>query len=454
MFVINEDKSIYLTRGDVAFFSVSVKSDTGEVRKFQPGEVVRFKVYGKKNCENVVLQKDFGIEEETEKATIYLEEKDTKIGDVISKPTTYWYEVELNPYTNPQTIIGYDDDGAKVFMLYPEGNEAEDNDPITPEDIPVVDAELSLTSTRPVQNQAIARAIATIKQDVNTEVSQKLSQELARVDALIRGASGGIGREEYELVIPFDADGNQIDGIMGKVTSNGINAILELTLENITIPFYNNLVLTNELPNRLNPLGSGLQTHIFALDEKYPNVYVVFSGSTILISNETDNEVNITSPEEFSISYSLANPYITEISDARFGTDGESYDTLGNALRGEINKVLAKLDDGHSSTTSIRMDIGTARVTSNGINAVMELTLNGLEIPEWSNIIICSNFPLDLYPLGIGQPTFTLDKKYPNIDVIFNGAEIIISNRTDERVVVEYGERFNIQYALEKPHII
>lgn len=171
MFVINEDKSIYLTRGDVAFFSVQAKTESGEAYKFQPGDVVRFKVFEKKNCKNVALSKDFGIEAETEEVEIFLEEKDTKIGEIISKPVTYWYEVELNPYTEPQTIVGYDEDGAKIFMLYPEGNEAEDDEPITPEDIPVVDEELDLTSTRPVQNQAIARAILKIEEEGMAQIA-------------------------------------------------------------------------------------------------------------------------------------------------------------------------------------------------------------------------------------------------------------------------------------------
>ena len=171
MFIINEDKSIYITRGDVAFFSIEAKTDTGEKFKFQPGDVVRFKVCEKKACENVVLSKDFGIETEAEEVSIYLEEKDTKFGSVISKPKDYWYEVELNPYTDPQTIIGYDEDGAKIFKLFPEGNEKEDEEPITPEDIPVVDSELDLTSTRPVQNQAIARAFLKVNEDIDARMS-------------------------------------------------------------------------------------------------------------------------------------------------------------------------------------------------------------------------------------------------------------------------------------------
>jgi hypothetical protein len=123
MFTLNDDKSIYATRGDIVFFSVSA-ADDGEPYKFQAGAVVRFKVYGKKDAENVVLQKDFPVVEETEKVEIFLSEEDTKIGEVISKPKDYWYEIELNPGNDPQTIIGYDEGGAKVFKLFPEGGDS------------------------------------------------------------------------------------------------------------------------------------------------------------------------------------------------------------------------------------------------------------------------------------------------------------------------------------------
>ena len=161
MFVINEDNSIYVTRGDVVFFSVTAEED-GKNHKFSPGDVVRIKVYGKKDAENVVLQKDFAIFTATESVDIYLSEEDTKFGEVISKPTDYWYEIELNPGDNPQTLIGYDEDGAKIFKLFPEGDDIPPYQP-DPEDIPVVDAELDPTSDRPVQNSVIARELLEIK---------------------------------------------------------------------------------------------------------------------------------------------------------------------------------------------------------------------------------------------------------------------------------------------------
>lgn len=157
MFQLNEDLSIYATRGDIVFFSVSAESN-GLSYRFQPGDVVRIKIYGKKDATLVALEKDFPVTESTNAVEIFLGKEDTKIGEVISKPKDYWYEIELNPNSHPQTIIGYDEDGAKVFKLFPEGKDLVDPE-ITPEDIPVVDAELDPTSTRPVQNQAVAREL-------------------------------------------------------------------------------------------------------------------------------------------------------------------------------------------------------------------------------------------------------------------------------------------------------
>ena len=223
MFSINDDLSIYVTRGDSLYFTVTAQDD-GKAYMFQAGDVVRLKVFGKKDAENVVLQKDFPVLSATEKVEIYLTEEETRIGGVISKPTDYWYEVELNPWDNPQTIIGYDEDGAKIFKLFPEGNELPDYVP-DPEDIPVVDKALNLTSTRPVQNQAIARAVAKLDAATkdnkaahaelasevaanNASVEQEIAVERARVDNLLSGATA----DDAEVVdIRVGADGITYD---------------------------------------------------------------------------------------------------------------------------------------------------------------------------------------------------------------------------------------------------
>lgn len=120
MFVISDDLTIHITRGDAAVLSVTADIG-GTGYEFKVGDVVRFKVFAKKNCEDVALIKDVKVTAATTAVEIAFTKKDTTIGEFISKPTDYWYEVELNPDTKPQTIIGYDENGAKVFKLYPEG---------------------------------------------------------------------------------------------------------------------------------------------------------------------------------------------------------------------------------------------------------------------------------------------------------------------------------------------
>ena len=121
MFVINDDKSIYATRGDIVFLSVSA-TDNGEKYIFKPGDVVKINVFGKKNTKDVVLEDAITVAAETEEVEIFLNGKQTKFGEPISKPKDYWYEIVLNPETNPQTIVGYDEEGPKIFRIYPEGN--------------------------------------------------------------------------------------------------------------------------------------------------------------------------------------------------------------------------------------------------------------------------------------------------------------------------------------------
>ena len=122
MFKINDDRSIFITRGDAARFSIGISvGDGGDQYVFQPGDVGRFNVFEKKGCDCVVLRKDVVVEEEVDFVSIALTGEDTRIGEIIHKPREYWYEVELNPDTDPQTVIGYDEKGAKIFRLFPEG---------------------------------------------------------------------------------------------------------------------------------------------------------------------------------------------------------------------------------------------------------------------------------------------------------------------------------------------
>jgi hypothetical protein len=121
MFVVNDDLTIHCTRGDAGSFSVSAVFN-GAPFTFRVGDVIRLTVCEKKNYSSVMLQKDVKVTEETEHVALHLDTDDTKFRDVINKATEYWYTIELNPDTHCQTIIGHNQDGARIFMLYPEAD--------------------------------------------------------------------------------------------------------------------------------------------------------------------------------------------------------------------------------------------------------------------------------------------------------------------------------------------
>lgn len=118
-----DNTDIHMTRGDTGVISLFAEDVEGHDYLFSENDVIVLRVFEKKNHANVVIEKKVTVEKPTTYVDILLTSEDTKIGDLIDKPTVYWYEIELNPETSPITIIGYDEDGAKEFTLYPEGGD-------------------------------------------------------------------------------------------------------------------------------------------------------------------------------------------------------------------------------------------------------------------------------------------------------------------------------------------
>ena len=126
MFVVNPDKTIFVTRGDAGTIVFGSKVASEDSFTFESGDTIRFKVFRKNQHDAVVIQKDVVIDTATTQTTIELTSSDTKIGGIINKPVDYWYEIEINPDTEVAlTIIGYDADGPKIFRLFPEGGDLE-----------------------------------------------------------------------------------------------------------------------------------------------------------------------------------------------------------------------------------------------------------------------------------------------------------------------------------------
>ena len=85
MFKIDSDKNIEVTRGDNLTIKLTNKSG-----KFAIGDKIKFSIVEKKNYKNVLLQKDFEVEENNNSVYLILTSDDTRIGDVISKQQEFW----------------------------------------------------------------------------------------------------------------------------------------------------------------------------------------------------------------------------------------------------------------------------------------------------------------------------------------------------------------------------
>jgi len=126
MFKIDDDNSIHITRGDTANIEVSARTSTGDYT-FAVGDVVRLQVMKQKDCLDIEFSKTVTVSTAGTAVSMLITSNDTRnITPVINRPQNFWYEIELNPETNPQTIIGYDDDGPKLFVVYPEGGDTDD----------------------------------------------------------------------------------------------------------------------------------------------------------------------------------------------------------------------------------------------------------------------------------------------------------------------------------------
>lgn len=72
MFIINQDQSIYITRGDVANIVVSATLQDGSLYTFTPNDIIRFRVFNKNGCDIVHIQKDVMVTDESTEVTIGL----------------------------------------------------------------------------------------------------------------------------------------------------------------------------------------------------------------------------------------------------------------------------------------------------------------------------------------------------------------------------------------------
>lgn len=88
---------------------------------FEVGDTVKFSIMKRGDCSDVILQKIFTVEEESNTFCITLTSDETRIGPAFKTGhRTYWYEIERNESI---TLMGYNHRGPKELILYPEAGQ-------------------------------------------------------------------------------------------------------------------------------------------------------------------------------------------------------------------------------------------------------------------------------------------------------------------------------------------
>lgn len=121
---VNDNYKIHLTRGDRGSILVTAKDESDNTDyQFEVGDKLSFVVVRENDyaSEDPVLRKDVIVTSNTTEVEIPLLAEDTKIEDPINKKTKYWYNIVLN---DDVTILGSDENGEKILMLYPEAGES------------------------------------------------------------------------------------------------------------------------------------------------------------------------------------------------------------------------------------------------------------------------------------------------------------------------------------------
>lgn len=116
MFLIDQEtKQISCNKRNAFSFFFTLENEA----LFKANDFIEFKVYRKKEMDKEpLIYKTLTITEPTDTIEITLTTDDTDMKDVENKPIEYWYEIELN---NDNTLIGYDENGPKIFQVYPKG---------------------------------------------------------------------------------------------------------------------------------------------------------------------------------------------------------------------------------------------------------------------------------------------------------------------------------------------
>lgn len=114
MIKIDNEKTIEINRGDKA--NINLTANDGKYQ-FEAGDIIKLRIYNKNGYDqNTLLEKESIVSNQNNNVVIELNETDTEFVPKTDKKIVYWYDISLNEST---TIIGYDENGPKKFIVYP-----------------------------------------------------------------------------------------------------------------------------------------------------------------------------------------------------------------------------------------------------------------------------------------------------------------------------------------------
>lgn len=117
----NKNEVLY----DSNYEESSVSLDTLHIvlYEFQVDDKITFNIYERNGYDDEpLLSKDIIVESAADNIDIPLTEEEMTFGTIANKPITYWYDITLN---EDNTVVCYNEDGAKEFIQYPAKGDEE-----------------------------------------------------------------------------------------------------------------------------------------------------------------------------------------------------------------------------------------------------------------------------------------------------------------------------------------
>ena len=111
------NNTIKINRGNSLSLDTSI-DNAGEDYVYKEGDIVGISIYNVNSLNQPsVLSKNVNAVAGNTEVNITLTDEEMKLGQPQNYPINYWYEITLNG----ETVLGFDENGAKILILYPEG---------------------------------------------------------------------------------------------------------------------------------------------------------------------------------------------------------------------------------------------------------------------------------------------------------------------------------------------